>query len=195
MIGISLPSRRFSSSTSRTTLLRRITSRRQAACFSALVPRLSMAMRKSAWFSRSRCLSVARFGASRLSMRFFSAVLVTEISIVRSSRSSPLLHFFQQLDRALQHEVVGQQQVAEAGAGFLDPAGPRRFRRPGESIGISPICMRYMRIGSSMCDSGLPSSGKMLRAHRRARRRSLQRLVRDASSSSASGNRARRRSV
>ena len=75
---------------------------------------LSTAMRKSAWFSRSRCLIVARFGASRLSVRFFSAVLVTEISIVRSSRSSPCCTFSSSSTAAVQHEVVAQQQVAEA---------------------------------------------------------------------------------
>ncbi len=51
--------------------------------------RLSIAMRKSTWFNRIRCLIVVRLGASRLSVRFFSEVLVTEISIVRSSRNSP----------------------------------------------------------------------------------------------------------
>ena len=82
-------------------------------------------MRKSTWFSRSRCLIVARLGPSRLSVRFFSAVLVTEISIVRSSRSSPSLDLFQQLDRPLQHEVVGQQRAAEAGPRVLDRFGRR----------------------------------------------------------------------
>ena len=89
----------------------------------------STAVRKSAWLSRSRCLSVARFGASRLSVRFFSAVLVTEISIVRSSRSSPLLDLFQQLDGRLAARSRWPAACGGSGCGSLRCAWPRRFRR------------------------------------------------------------------
>ena len=118
--------RRFSSSTSRTALLRRRTSRRQASRRSAIGmlladgdAKVALVLAAAAWSS------VARFGPSRRRIRFFSAVLVTETSIVRSSRSSPSRTFSSKLHRALQHEVAGQHVVAEAACGSSRSAWPR----------------------------------------------------------------------
>ena len=60
----------------------------------------------------------------RLRIRFFSAVLVTETSIVRSSRSWPSRTFSSSFDRALQHVVGGQHAVADTCGGCARSAWP-----------------------------------------------------------------------
>ena len=87
----------------------------------------------------SRCSSVARFGPSRFRMfRFFSVVLVTETSIVRSSRSLPSRTFRSRVDRALQQIVAGQHGVAEARASALDLLGGRDLLRSRLASGSRP---------------------------------------------------------
>ena len=81
--------RRFNSSTNRTALLRRQINRCQAwRRWVSGVLRL-MATRKSPPLRRSRWTSVFRFGPSRCMIFFLPVVLVTDTSIVRSSRNLP----------------------------------------------------------------------------------------------------------
>ena len=112
-----------------------------------------MATRKSARLRRSRWASVFRFGPSRSMIFFLPAVLVTETSIVRSSRNLPSRTFSSRRDGALQQIIAGQHAVAETAARAFDALGRIDFLLPRLSSGISPICIRYIRTGSSIWSS------------------------------------------
>ena len=64
----------------------------------------------------------------------------------------------QGLDRALQDVVGGQHAVADSGSGSARSAWPRRFPAARLSSGIWPICIRYMRTGSSVASTHASSS-------------------------------------
>ena len=75
---------------------------------------------------------MARFGGSRLSVRFFSAVLVTLISMVRSSRSSPCCTFSSSSTAACRTKSLPNIRLRKRRAGYLDPAGRGDFVGPRE---------------------------------------------------------------
>ena len=70
----------------------------------------------------------------------------------------------QDLDGRLHHVVARQHLAAELAAGHLDLPGQGHFFAAATSSGISPICVRYIRTGSSDQDS---SSSRRLPTGRR----------------------------
>ncbi len=132
MIGSNLPSRRLSSSTSRTILLRRTTRRRQAACFSALAALLVDGDAEVGLIQPQQV--PGRFQVRPEPLQ--SALLLGRVGdrdFDRAIQPQLALHdFFQQLDGRVQHKVVAQHQLAESDARFLDLPGGRDFVRPRE---------------------------------------------------------------
>ena len=147
--GVNRGARKFSSSTNLTARPRRIVSCRQAARRSSSGLVFEMAIWKSLWFSTSSRRTVFTFGGIRCKIRFFSAVLVTDTSIVRSNRNSPSRTFSNAVTAAWSMKSVPSMLYR-----YLDRAASIRLAAAISwsllSKGISPICMRYMRTGSSI---------------------------------------------
>ena len=100
---------------------------------------------------------MTRFGPMRRRIFFFSTVLVTETSIVRSSRNSLSRTFSSSATAPRNMKSLAsmrrRKQVRVASISLAQAISSCRDRS-----GISPICIKYIRTGSSIATADPPTS-------------------------------------
>ena len=137
------------SSTRVTHLRRRMRSTRRNRSFSSSSTRGSANCSKSAWFCSIRCSRVRRLCGIRAMILSFSRFSVSETLMVRSNGNAPLAtlpRVSTTWNSAPSHSSTLRRKRLRVTSIFLARAiSCSRF-----SSGMLPICVRYIRTGSSM---------------------------------------------